>query len=168
MEKTFTGESTPGDSGIQVAVIQYYLSTISDFSPYVQNVAIDGYYGEATRNAVLSFQREYGLPETGNVDEATWNRMASVYNGIVNSMIGSGIVSAEKFPGVFLNYGTSGENVEKIQRYLNVISDVYTEIPKLTVDGIFGANTQTAVETFRSTSKRCRRSFYMGPYSGKI
>ena len=75
--------------------------------------------------------------------------MASVYNGIVNSMMGSGIVSAEKFPGVFLNYGTSGENVEKIQRYLNVISDVYTEIPKLTVDGIFGANTQTAVETFQ-------------------
>lgn len=149
VEKTFTGESTPGDNDLQVAVIQYYLSTISDFSPYVQNVAIDGYYGESTRNAVLSFQREYGLPETGNVDEATWNRMASVYNGIVNSMMGSGIVSAEKFPGVFLNYGTSGENVEKIQRYLNVISDVYTEIPKLTVDGIFGANTQTAVETFQ-------------------
>lgn len=35
-------------------------------------------FGTSTRAAVAAFQRRYGLPETGEFDPATWERMASV------------------------------------------------------------------------------------------
>ena len=36
-----------------------------------------------------------------------------------------------------------------LQTYLNRISDVYTSIPKLTVDGIYGQSTANAVREFQ-------------------
>ena len=37
-----------------------------------------------------------------------------------------------------------------MQEYLNFISDTYTSIPKLTVDGQFGASTAAAVRAYQS------------------
>lgn len=54
------------------------------------------------------------------------------------------------FPGTLLQIGSVGENVRIIQEQLNAISDNYPAIIKLRVDGIFGANTRIAVETFQS------------------
>lgn len=35
------------------------------------NGAVDGIYGEGTRQAVLKFQYDYGIPQTGNIGERT-------------------------------------------------------------------------------------------------
>lgn len=66
------------------------------------------------------------------------------------------LMSAEKvagvpvsYPGAPLSEGSTGENVRTIQTQLNAISNNYPAIPKLRVDGIFGANTKMAVETFQ-------------------
>lgn len=60
----------------------------------------------------------------------------------------SGIPSS--YPGYELNIGSSGEPVITIQEQLNRISNTYTAIPKLTVDGIYGPNTQEAVKKFQT------------------
>lgn len=44
-----------------------------------------------------------------------------------------------------------GDDVRTIQRQLNRISDVYSNINKIRVDGIFGENTERAVKTFQET-----------------
>src|SRR5699024_7991692 len=62
---------SPGMSGEEVRTLQYYLDIIAYFNPALQFIAINGIYDEATEQAVRSFQRFYGLPETGVVDEAT-------------------------------------------------------------------------------------------------
>jgi hypothetical protein len=36
---------------------------------------VDGYYGRDTYDAVLAFQKVYGMPRTGSVDTAFWNRL---------------------------------------------------------------------------------------------
>ena len=36
-----------------------------------------------------------------------------------------------------------------LQNWLNRISDVYTEIPKLTVDGVYGPGTENAVRIYQ-------------------
>ena len=41
---------------------------ISQFIPAIPSVEIDGIYGTATREAVLAFQRRFGLDPTGEVD----------------------------------------------------------------------------------------------------
>lgn len=53
------------------------------------------------------------------------------------------------FPGYNLQMGSTGQNVRTIQEQLNAISNNYPAIPKLVVDGIFGNNSRTAVETFQ-------------------
>lgn len=53
------------------------------------------------------------------------------------------------WPGYNLDIGATGDNVRMIQEQLNSVSDVYTLIPKLEVDGIYGENTKEAVRTFQ-------------------
>jgi peptidoglycan hydrolase-like protein with peptidoglycan-binding domain len=54
------------------------------------------------------------------------------------------------FPGTTLQVGSVGPNVRTIQQQLNAISNSYSAIRKLAVDGIFGNATRQAVETFQS------------------
>ena len=58
--------------------------------------------------------------------------------------------STEPYPGFPVRLGSRGEEVRRIQKYLNVISDAYPQIPKVIEDGIFGPGTQAAVLAFQS------------------
>ena len=53
------------------------------------------------------------------------------------------------WPGANLTVGSSGESVRQMQDQLNTIANVYTVIPKVAVDGRFGANTEAAVKAFQ-------------------
>jgi peptidoglycan hydrolase-like protein with peptidoglycan-binding domain len=147
VEKQFSGTLAEGDMGVEVSVVQYYLMTVADFNPKIPALSQNGTFDAATLGAVLAFQREYGLPENGEVDEETWNKLASVYRGLISSVDNG--VSAEKFPGVLLGAGSTGSDVERAQMFLNTVSDVYTEIPKIAEDGVFGTATENAVRIFQ-------------------
>ena len=53
------------------------------------------------------------------------------------------------WPGFDLTLGVSGNKVTQIQEQLNVIADAYPALPKVTVDGIYGKETQNAVRIFQ-------------------
>ncbi len=55
------------------------------------------------------------------------------------------------WPGANLNIGSSGANVRMIQEQLNRISDTYTIIPKLAVNGQYTGQTAEAVRLFQQT-----------------
>ena len=42
-----------------------------------------------------------------------------------------------------------GNDVRALQEYLDYISDRYTEIPKIAIDGIYGPDTARAVSEFK-------------------
>ena len=52
------------------------------------------------------------------------------------------------WPGQPLDIGSSGSKVRQIQEQLNAIANAYPALPKISVDGVFGENTQTAVTKF--------------------
>lgn len=54
------------------------------------------------------------------------------------------------WPGYTLEEGSSGERVRQMQEQLNVISDAYPALPKITADGIYGPATANAVREFQS------------------
>lgn len=54
------------------------------------------------------------------------------------------------WPGYDLTIGSSGNKVQQIQDQLNTISNAYPLIPKIVADGIYGTQTQIAVETFQN------------------
>ena len=145
----FPGTLSLGMESAGVATVQYYLSYIALFVPSVLPAALDGSFGEGTRQSVISFQKTYMLEQTGEVDLITWNRIENVYWGIISEMpyeFSEGVILP--FPGRVLREGIEGNDVRALQEYLNYISKTYTSIPKVDADGIFGPSTAAAVRAF--------------------
>lgn len=60
----------------------------------------------------------------------------------------SGVPSS--WPGYNLDIGASGQKVQQLQEQLNTIGRVYSRIPQVAEDGIYGERTQEAVRVFQS------------------
>lgn len=152
IEDLYSGQypGTPlqeGDRGVEVQLLQYYLSAIAVFYPQIPNVSIDGRFGPELFKAVLNFQRSFGLIEDGIVGRETWNRIYALYETLSDKIVPD--ESIPEYPGMTLQQGSSGENVRRIQTALNNISAQYPSIPLLVEDGIFGTATTTAVRAFQ-------------------
>ena len=68
-----------GSRGSEVMKIQEQLNRISDNYPLIPKVVPDGIFGEATQNAVRTFQRIFGLTPDGIVGSRTWYKIQDVY-----------------------------------------------------------------------------------------
>ena len=149
LDTKYSTEITLGSSGPEVVTIQYYLAYISLFVPTVLSPTVDGSFGEGTRDAVISFQKTYGLNQTGAVDEVTWNKIESTYYEMLSKgtyLFEPGLILP--YPGRVLRVGVNGNDVLALQEYLNYISNTYPEIPKVNADGDFGPATARAVRRF--------------------
>ena len=135
-----------GDKGVAVSSIQYYLAFLGYFLPELPHIAITGTFDEATRDAVFTFQRIYGLPVDGVVGRDTWNKLLNVYDQLLRDLpqdyqnfIG------QIYPGRFLSLGDEGAAVRQLQQNLRKIAAQDPAIPSVEVDGIFGEATRQAV-----------------------
>ena len=54
------------------------------------------------------------------------------------------------WPGSDLTIGSSGDKVRQMQEQLDEIATVYSAIPRVTPDGIYGSGTANAVREFQS------------------
>ena len=138
-----------GDTGDGVRIIQYWLSWVSGFYQTVPDVKIDGVFGQSTENSVLQFQKQFGLPQTGRVDNATWNELYSVYAGILKDTreeIDTTFLESIKEP---LRVGSTGENVKQLQQALNELKTMYPEISSVMETGTYGQRTRLAVLTIQ-------------------
>lgn len=78
-----------GSNGEKVRQLQYMLSVLSTYIPQIPPINIDGIFGTETRNAVLAAQRWLRVPETGVVDNRTWDDIYDQYSGIENTNLRS-------------------------------------------------------------------------------
>ena len=67
-----------GMDGPSVQLVQQELSYISRFLYEIAPLPDTGYFGARTEDSVERFQELFGLPVTGMVDEATWNRIGEM------------------------------------------------------------------------------------------
>ncbi len=149
VSKNFVTEVRPGEQGNPVRVIQYYLAVIAVYNNAVPTVNIDGIFGNATESAVRSFQRFSGIPETGVVDETTWNALSDAYLGILESYPPQFLAEDySPYPGTPLTVGSSGAAVDVIQNRLAFISEIYQNIPAVQLTGVFDEQTAAAVDAF--------------------
>ena len=139
------GSANPG-----VFSVQYYLSFISEFINTIPAPPISGYYNEETADAVAAFQETFDLPVTGDVDIVTWNALNDVYRDTVRGYAAPPFEgSAIPFPGNLLSIGADNENVALLKSYLNYLSSVYPEIPRLSTDTFYSEETANAVAAFQ-------------------
>lgn len=147
--KQYTDEVKIGMQGTEVSVIQYYLAVIGAYYEAISPVNITGYFGEETEASVKSFQRVFGLPQTGVVDRATWNDMYRAYEGIQESVPVDDSVSVALYPGIVLKEGMTSDYVRIIQDYLSFINQSYPNIPAVSSTGYFGPMTKQSVIEFQ-------------------
>ena len=127
--------------------IQRYLYAISLYDSNIPQVIPDGSYGQDTVLAVRAFQKEYGLPVTGNTDPATWNRIVNVYR----SYLGAVPVAYSVFPSAkfVLGSGDTGQLVYIVQAMLDSIGKSYDNAPCVDICGDYDSATAEAVKDFQ-------------------
>lgn len=128
--------------GNAVLTMQKFLNSISDKYPSIPKLSEDGIFGPGTQAAVIAFQRQFGLGADGIIGPSTWNKVVEVYNS-------SKVPEKPEYPGYLLRVGSRGDAVLTMQKYLNLISNNFPNIPKVSEDGIFGPGTQAAVIEFQ-------------------
>ncbi len=140
---------TNGDRGTEVLRMQWYLNRISYFlNGELPTNAPTGRFNEATERNVREFQRYFDLPQTGIINEETWNRIVSVYYSLLQNFPEEEAV-IESYPGAPIRQGDEGENVLYIQQALNSIRNTISGINYVSEDGKFGPATATAVRQFQ-------------------
>lgn len=145
-----TGSISKGDYGLEVQYIQYYLDVVAYFNDAIPLIAVDGAFGDTTEDAVRQFQRQYGIPITGEVDTQTWATLQRIYNGIVVSLPAD--FYDNKFPiypGIVLKKGLESEAVRLVQEALIAIRPIYPQIPEVKATGYFGDMTVAAIRAFQ-------------------
>ena len=136
-----------GASGQNVRLIQFWLKIARTVYSSLNNVTVDGQFGAATTAAVKKFQSYFGLTSDGVVGRATWTKLYEVYNDIANRLLSSSLRPGE-YPGI-LRRGSTGTAVRELQFYLYLMSAYESSIPTVSIDGSFGAATETAVRAYQ-------------------
>ena len=78
-----------------VRILQEYLNFVGQTYTQIPPVNVTGYFGNQTQQAVLTFQRLFGIPTTGTVAAVTWDTLADLYSDLYNgSRLGEG-----QYPG---------------------------------------------------------------------
>lgn len=120
---------SPGDTGDEVRMIQYYLQVVAAYYDTVPPLTTTGVYDDATYQAVMAFQRTFGLTPDGIMGQQTWNELYKAYRGILDStaVMEGGVVL---YPGTVMRIGSQGEYVQILQEYLAYISEFYPGNPR--------------------------------------
>lgn len=145
-----------GDVNDDVRRLQIRLNRISDNYPSIPKIIIpDGTYGYDTLDAVTEFQRVFNLNPDGIVGQATWYSVQRIYSAVkrLNELDSEGIRLEEvtqQFPST-LSYGDTGVGVDDLQYYINYLSQYYSTIPPVSIDGVFGDETLSAVTDMQNT-----------------
>ena len=135
----------PGDEGAKVSHLQYMLSVVSAFNEQVPETEVDGRYGEQTREAVESYQRYAGLPQTGTVDRASWDSLYDSFYAIERTVFRD----PELFP--FPQTENAG-SIRQLQQQLRTVSDAYPSVQTPGTSGQYDAATQRSVRDWQRFS----------------
>ncbi len=65
--------------GQPIRSLQTMLRTLAHADETLLKLVPDGIYGPNTVQAVREFQRQNGLPVTGETDYTTWNKLVAIY-----------------------------------------------------------------------------------------
>lgn len=113
-------------------------------------VVPDGVFGPNTMAAVTAFQRYYGLPATGVMNGATWERLVQTYQAQLVQQAPAEAMQPILNPQQTMKPGESNYHIYLVQAALRVLSSVYRGLPQTPVSGTLDASTVTAVRRFQA------------------
>ncbi len=135
--------------------VQRYLRQLALYEDNpIPPIAIDGIYGEETRNAVQIFQQMVGLEASGIVDYTTWIRLFDAYmESVLRWEDGPCFSPFPRFPiGYSLGMGNHQFLVEIVQYILNELSVWFDELPRNNQGGVYDEDTEQGIRLFQQAN----------------
>ncbi len=139
-----------GSTGPYVVVIQTSLNRIAQNYPAIPKIpVVDGIFGSRTEAAVRAFQQIFGLNADGIVGKATWYELVRLYTAVTRlselRSLGQRFYSIDwQYPNS-LYPGDRGNKVRHLQYMLSLMAEYIDQIPDISIDGIYGPATESAV-----------------------
>jgi peptidoglycan hydrolase-like protein with peptidoglycan-binding domain len=139
-----------GSTGPYVVVIQTSLNRIAQNYPAIPKIpVVDGIFGSRTEAAVRAFQQIFGLTADGIVGKATWYELVRLYTAVTRlselRSLGQRFYSIDwQYPNS-LYPGDRGNKVRHLQYMLSLMAEYIDQIPDISIDGIYGPATESAV-----------------------
>lgn len=109
-------------------------------------------YCDGERVTCPNWLSQWGSKQLGDQGYSTIEILRNYYGSNIFINTADQVAGVpQSWGGTNLTIGSRGNNVRQMQQQLNVISNTYSLIPKLTEDGIFGERTADAVRIFQET-----------------
>ena len=131
------------------------ISVVVIFSSYIRRMGrkqpLLTQYCDGKNVQCPGWMTQWGSKYLGDQGKTPYEILTNYYGSdieLVTAEVVKG--SPSSYPGYDLTIGSSGSEVETIQKQLNRISQNYPLIPKSAVDGVYGQKTQEAVKVFQS------------------
>ena len=141
----------PGESFVEQPIrsLQTMLRVIAEDDPRLPTVVPDGIYGPKTMQAVTDFQRLYGLPITGIVDQDTWEKVVSVYEPALIRIGPAEPLEIILEPGQIFHIGERNAYIYLLQSILTQLSTENPTIARPDHNGILDNPTSEALAAFQ-------------------
>ncbi len=131
--------------------LQRYLRRIEEDRGDINAVPIDGIFDTATRNALIRFQGDAGLAQTGVADKTTWDALYKEY--LRSTELERGRNGLYFFPQNPIGYEVStGDTlmlVRIIQLLLSELRATYDIFENVVESGTYDTETENAIRNFQ-------------------
>ena len=121
--------------------LQHYLRTVSHTREGMVHTPVDGFFGDATAEAVRFLQKERGLPITGRVGYRDFKEIYLLYLLALQDKMPPTLLPPSRLP---MGEGDTGDEVILLQ---TLLASVLEE--DLRIDGRYGKETTRAVQKYR-------------------
>lgn len=138
--------------GKPIESMQYMLRVLSQGDRRLIPVTPDGIFGQNTMAAIMAFQRAFGLPATGVVNQATWDRLVEEYTR--ESILQYPVEPLQIIlnPRQVIQPGEANQHVYLVQSMLQALSRAYGGLPQVSLTGAMDGPTVAAVRRFQNLS----------------
>ncbi len=140
-----------GSQGRQVLGVQTYLTVLSRRYGSIMPLTRDGNFDARTEESVRAFQREFSLPVTGWVDEATWNRIYQEYKNTLLTEHEECRFIDVPYPGEPTEVGQTNVFVRTALYYYNVIAAFDLLLEPIPIEETYSLSASAAIMGFQRT-----------------
>ncbi len=132
--------------------LQVFLRAISDKYTSIPSVIPDGVYGDTTKEAVVAFQKEFGLNESGDTDNSTWDNIIDVYKEIQLEKTNPLWVRIYPEHGLRPENNSYTPTIYVIQTMMAALADRFDNIPAPSINGVLDTATSETVKAIQLAS----------------
>lgn len=133
-----------------VREIQTYLREISFVYDSIPRLIPDGIFGPETTQAVIAFQRQFGLTPDGVVNAATWDMLITVYTQVISDRADPMSVAVFPSPQHVLRTGNQHDAVFVLQIMLNTLAAIFQNFNAIPITGEMDQATSVEVRQFQT------------------